>query len=83
MNTKLKLVQSVTAPATRNKVIVSNFRTLFEKKRNAEEQARFDHDMKNAITFMRSQRLHKVRAFQYSHHTGTQLQVVSGTAGTL
>ena len=53
--------QSVSSRTTRNKAIASSFRSLFEKPRNSSELARFEHDMQDAITFMRSQRMHKVR----------------------
>ena len=55
------LVQSVSSRATRNKTIASNFRALFERPRTEEESERFNHDIENALTFMHSQRMHKVR----------------------
>lgn len=56
-----KSFQSVSARATRNKVIASNFRALFEKHREGNEKEGFEYDMQNAVTLMLSQRIHKVR----------------------
>ncbi|KAI0092831.1 hypothetical protein BDY19DRAFT_903575 [Irpex rosettiformis] len=72
---------SVSAPGTRNKVIASSFRALFDKKRNTEEQARFDHDMKNTFIFLHSQRMHKELLERYNPlHDLTPEERIKATA---
>lgn len=53
--------QSVSPRSTRNKTITANFRSIFSARRKPEEQSQFDRDMENVVTFMRSQRMHRVR----------------------
>ena len=52
--------QSVSTPATRSKTIAKNFRAVIENGRQSDPQ-HFDHDLENAVTFLRSQRMYKVR----------------------
>ncbi|GJE84596.1 LYR motif-containing protein [Phanerochaete sordida] len=49
--------------ATRNPVVASSFRKLYEQNRDNES---FAHDMQNALTFMHSQRMHKVLLDRYN-----------------
>ncbi|KIK48808.1 hypothetical protein CY34DRAFT_797586 [Suillus luteus UH-Slu-Lm8-n1] len=49
----------------RNKDIASNFRALFAQSGRPED-AQFQHDMKNALTFLRSQREHKALLERYN-----------------
>lgn len=55
-------LQSISPPATRNKLIAGNFRALFSKPRDEQQTASFLADMENTIAYMRAHREHKVRA---------------------
>lgn len=64
--------------ATRNPVVASNFRKLFEQNKDNES---FAHDMQNALTFMHSQRMHKVLLDRYNPlHDLTTEERVKATA---
>ncbi|KAI0699400.1 hypothetical protein BC835DRAFT_1267844 [Cytidiella melzeri] len=68
---------STSARATRNKVISSNIRALFEKQREGEERERFLYDMQNFKTFMQSQRIHKELLERYNplHDLNTEERI--------
>ncbi|KAI0347305.1 hypothetical protein BDW22DRAFT_1387429 [Trametopsis cervina] len=74
--------RSATSPrVTRNAVVTANFRALFEKQRSGEDKERFDHDIQNAITFMRSQRTHKELLDRYNPlHDLTSEERIRATA---
>ncbi|KAH9844013.1 uncharacterized protein C8Q71DRAFT_730918 [Rhodofomes roseus] len=64
------------APATRSKTIAKNFRAVIENGRQSNPQ-HFDHDLANALTFMRSQRMHKMLLERYNplHDMSTEERV--------
>lgn len=53
--------QSIHARVARPKQIATHIRTIFEERRDGNDSVRFYHEMRNAATFMRAQRSHKVR----------------------
>jgi hypothetical protein len=55
------LPKSISPRATRSPVIATQFRSLFEQAKDSADEARFSQDIENALTFMRAQRVHKVR----------------------
>ncbi|KDQ64829.1 hypothetical protein JAAARDRAFT_118866 [Jaapia argillacea MUCL 33604] len=57
---------SVAPPAKRNKAIASSFRTIFTEKRPDTDPERFNADIQNAITFIRSQRVYKELLDRYN-----------------
>ncbi|TFY83851.1 hypothetical protein EWM64_g173 [Hericium alpestre] len=57
---------SVSPRATRNEAISRNFRDIFQKNIQDKQSETFHHDIQNAITFMRSQRLHKELLDRYN-----------------
>ncbi|KAI0728762.1 hypothetical protein C8Q72DRAFT_833018 [Fomitopsis betulina] len=67
---------STSAPATRSKTIANNLRAVIENSRQSNPQA-FDHDLKNAVTFMRSQRMYKILLERYNplHGLSTEERV--------
>ena len=58
----------------RNGAILVGFRSLFEQCRTGGAAEQFDHDMQNALTFLHSQRMHKVRLT--THHISTPPQAI-------
>ncbi|KAG2754700.1 hypothetical protein P692DRAFT_20869542 [Suillus brevipes Sb2] len=50
----------------RNKDIASNFRALFAQSGRPEDAQHFQHDMQNALTFLRSQREYKALLERYN-----------------
>ncbi|KZT72643.1 hypothetical protein DAEQUDRAFT_594163 [Daedalea quercina L-15889] len=56
---------SISAPATRSKTIVKNFRTIIESGGQSNTE-HFDHDLANAVTFMKSQRMYKILLERYN-----------------
>ncbi|KAJ3555139.1 hypothetical protein NM688_g2738 [Phlebia brevispora] len=72
---------SIAASSTRNRAILSGFRSLFEQHRTGEELQQFQHDMQDALTFLRSQRMHKVLLDRYNPlHDLTVEERVKATA---
>ncbi|KAL4241456.1 hypothetical protein ABKN59_000243 [Abortiporus biennis] len=72
---------AVAPPPKRNRVIVSNFRALFTPQRKEDEQQHFQHDIENAILFMKSQRMHKILLDRYNPlHDLTAQERVKATA---
>ncbi|EJF62927.1 hypothetical protein BD309DRAFT_949490 [Dichomitus squalens] len=57
---------SINARATRPKVVSQCIRAIFESSREDKDTSRFYHDMRNAATFMRSQRIHKELLERYN-----------------
>ncbi|OSC99230.1 hypothetical protein PYCCODRAFT_1373678 [Trametes coccinea BRFM310] len=57
---------SIYPRATRPKTVASHVRAIFEERRDGNDSERFFHDMRNAVTFMRSQRMHKTLLERYN-----------------
>ncbi|KAH9938444.1 uncharacterized protein B0H18DRAFT_967219 [Fomitopsis serialis] len=73
---ELNRAASISAPATRSKTIAENFRAIIESGSQNDAQ-RFDHDLANAVTFMRSQRMYKILLERYNplHDMSTEERV--------
>ncbi|EPT02858.1 hypothetical protein FOMPIDRAFT_55139 [Fomitopsis schrenkii] len=67
---------SISAPATRSKTIANHLRAVIENSRHSNPQY-FDHDLENAVTFMRSQRMYKILLERYNplHDMSTEERV--------
>ncbi|KAI0356582.1 hypothetical protein OH77DRAFT_1495384 [Trametes cingulata] len=57
---------SIYPRATRPRTVASHIRAIFEERRDGDDNARFYHDMRNAATFLRSQRMHKTLLERYN-----------------
>ncbi|KAG2369865.1 hypothetical protein BDR07DRAFT_1266208 [Suillus spraguei] len=62
-----EIAQATVKPRlARNKDIASNFRVLFAQSGQSEDVQHFQHDMQNALTFLRSQREYKALLERYN-----------------
>ncbi|KAH9894320.1 hypothetical protein C8Q73DRAFT_790871 [Cubamyces lactineus] len=57
---------SIYPRATRPNTVASHVRAIFAERRDGNDNERFLHDMRNAATFMRSQRMHKTLLERYN-----------------
>ncbi|KAI0663095.1 hypothetical protein C8Q70DRAFT_1050787 [Cubamyces menziesii] len=57
---------SIYPRATRPNTVAAYVRAIFEERRDGDDNERFFHDMRNAATFMRSQRMHKTLLERYN-----------------
>ncbi|KAI0080736.1 hypothetical protein K474DRAFT_1589133 [Panus rudis PR-1116 ss-1] len=65
----------------RNKAITSNFRAVLESYRSETGRPAFQQDIENVLTFMRSQRMHKILLERYNPlHDLTTEERVKATA---
>ncbi|OCH94241.1 hypothetical protein OBBRIDRAFT_161597 [Obba rivulosa] len=77
-----ELNRSAIAPrATRNKIITSHFRKIFEESLQGNRSERFETEARDAVTFLRSQRMHKVLLDRYNPlHDLTAEERIKATA---
>ncbi|GBE79243.1 hypothetical protein BKA93DRAFT_728831 [Sparassis latifolia] len=72
---------SISPRTTRNPVVASNFRAIFEQRPRGEQSADFEHDIQDVITFLTSQRMHKTLLDRYNPlHDLTPEQRIEATA---
>ncbi|KAI0637863.1 hypothetical protein C8Q77DRAFT_1153565 [Trametes polyzona] len=57
---------SIYSRPARPKTVSAHIRSIFEDPQSSKDSARFLHDMRNAATFMRSQRMHKTLLERYN-----------------
>ncbi|KAH9943106.1 uncharacterized protein BXZ73DRAFT_97161 [Epithele typhae] len=60
--------------ATRPKVVSQHLRTVFEEKQPAQDDAKFQRDMRNVTTFLKSQQMHKMLLERYNPLLGLSVE---------
>ncbi|KAI0049596.1 hypothetical protein FA95DRAFT_1604238 [Auriscalpium vulgare] len=57
---------SIVPRASRSRTLLSTLRSIVEQRPEAADTHAFDSDLQNAVTFLRSQRMHKVLLDRYN-----------------